>query len=182
MKKLLSIIISVIAVVSLCASFAVPAMAAVNVYSPEGEVITHSINDPTINGKDSTNVNAAQSSNDSNIIVFTYSGSGKLIGWNLIDKNGKAISLSNDSSIYKIVSQDGKTLTLQILDWSYFESPDGYTVNALVEGTSTQGGSVDKDDSSKAPETGAVSIALACAAATGAGVSILALSKKKDAE
>ena len=39
MKKLLSVIISVIAVVALTASFAVPAMAAVNVYSPEAVVI-----------------------------------------------------------------------------------------------------------------------------------------------
>lgn len=182
MKKLLSVIISVIAVVAVCASFAVPSMAAVNVYSPQGEAIVHKLNEPTVNGEPSTKISVAQSSEDSDIVTFTYSGTAKLLGWNLIDKNDKAIALSTSADSYKVVSQEGKTLTLEILDWSYFEAPDGYTVNALVEATSTQGGTVDKDDSSKAPETGAVSIALASVAAAGAGAAVLALSKKKDAE
>lgn len=181
MKKLLSVIISVIAVVAVCASFAIPSMAAVNVYSPEGEVIVHKLNDPTVNGEKSTKIGAAQSSTDSDIVTFTYSGTAKLLGWNLIDKDGKEIALSNSAESYKIVAQEGKILTLEILDWSYFEAPDGYTVNAIVETTST-GGDADKDDSSKAPETGAVSIALASVAAAGAGAAVLALSKKKDAE
>lgn len=181
MKKLLSVIISVIAVVAVCASFAIPSMAAINVYSPEGEVIVHRLNEPTVNGEKSTKIGAAQSSTDSDTFTFTFSGTEKLLGWNLIDKNGKKIALSDSDASYKIVAKEGKILTIKILDWTYFEAPDGYTVNALVEADST-GGTADKDDSSKAPETGAVSIALASVAAAGAGAAVLALSKKKDAE
>ena len=35
-KKLLAAVISVIAAISVCTAFAVPAMAAINVYSPQG--------------------------------------------------------------------------------------------------------------------------------------------------
>lgn len=181
MKKLLSMIISLIAVVSICTAFAVPAMAEINVYSPQAETIVHKANDPTVNKKPSNQVSGAQQSAGSDIITFTYSGSGKLLGWNLIDKDGNEIPLSNNAASYRIVSQEGKTLTLEILDWSYFESPDGYTVNAIIEGEgeSTTG---KKDNSSKAPNTGAASVAFASVAAAGAGAAILALSKKKDAE
>ena len=60
MKKLLSVIISVIAVAALTASFAVPAMAAVNVYSPEAVVIEHQANDPSVNKMPSNQVTGSQ--------------------------------------------------------------------------------------------------------------------------
>lgn len=182
MKKLISIIMSIVAVVAMSTAFAVPAMAAVNVYSPKGEAIVHQANSPLVNKQASVNVDGKQQSAGSNIITFTYSGKdGTLKGWNLIDKNGNTIELDKNSKAYRIVSQEGNTLTLEILDWSYFESPDGYTVNAVVEGASAQQpGS--KDDSSKSPSTGAVSVAFASVAAAGAGVAALTLLKKKDAE
>lgn len=187
MKKLMSVIISVIAAVSVCTAFAVPASAAINVYSPAGVAIVHSANDPLVNGAPSTQISGAQQDAGSNVLVFTYSGSGTLSGWNLIDSEGNAVSLSAVSAACRVVSQDGNTLIIEVLDWDAFESPDGYTVNALVEGESTTASTgetttVNKDDSSTSPSTGVVSIAFAAIGAAGAGAAILALSKKKDAE
>lgn len=190
MKKLISVLISVIAAVSVCAAFAVPASAAIHVYSPQGVAIMHSANDPLLNGQPTTQVSGAQVSAGSNQLVFTYSGTAMLSGWNLIDSNGNAIALSAVSDACRIVSQEGNTLTIEILDWDAFESPDGYTVNVLVEtegtegttsGQTTETTTVNKDDSATSPDTG-VSVAAAAVCAAGAGAAILALSKKKDAE
>ena len=184
MKKILSVLISVIAAVSVCAAFAVPVSAAIHVYSPQGVAIVHSANDPLLNGQPTTQVSGAQVSAGSNQLVFTYSGTAKLSGWNLIDKNGNAVALSDVSDVCRVVSQDGNTLTIEILDWSAFESPNGYTVNALAETegtTSSETTTVNKDDSATSPDTG-VSVAAAAVCAAGAGAAILALSKKKDAE
>lgn len=179
MRKLVSVLISIIAVFAVSTAFAVPAMAAINVYSPIGESIVHEANSPTVNGKPSNQISGSQVSNGSNQITYIYSGNGNFKGWELIDKNGNSIPLSNNNPSYKIINNNGKTLTLEILDWSYFESPDGYTVNAIVEDVAAEPSK--KDDSSKSPSTGAVSIALASMAAAGAGAAILAV-KKKDAE
>ncbi len=184
MKKLVSILISVIAAVSVCAAFAVPASAAIHVYSPQGVAIMHSANDPLLNGQPTTQVSGSQVSAGSNQLVFTYSGTATLSGWNLIDKDGNAVDFSAVSGACRIVSQEGNTLVIEILDWSAFESPDGYTINALaaVEGTTSgETTTVNKDDSATSPDTG-VSIAAAAVCAAGAGAAILALSKKKDAE
>lgn len=187
MKKLISVLISVIAAVSVCAAFAVPASAAIHVYSPQGVAIMHSANDPLLNGQPTTQVKGAQVSAGSNQLVFTYSGTAKLSGWNLIDSNGNAVAFSAVSDACKIVSQEGNTLTIEILDWAAFESPNGYTVNALAatEGTTagqaTETTTVNKDSSATSPDTG-VSVAAAAVCAAGAGAAILALSKKKDAE
>lgn len=183
MKKVISVLISVIAAVSVCAAFAVPASAAIHVYSPQGVAVVHTANDPLLNGKPTTQVSGSQVSAGSNQLVFTYSGTAALSGWNLIDKDGKAVDLSSVSSVCKVISQDGKTLVIEVLDWSAFESPDGYTVNALAAEGTTSGETttVDKDNSATSPDTG-VSVAAAAVCAAGAGAAILALTKKKDAE
>ncbi len=180
MKKLISVLISIVAVFAVSTAFAVPAMAAINVYSPIGETIVHEANEPTINKKPSNQIHGSQVSNGSNMITYVYSGSGEFLGWELVDKDGKSVPLSDSNPAYRIVSNQGKTLTLEILDWSYFETPDGYTVNAIVKSDSAANAG-NKNDSSKSPSTGAASIALASVAAAGAGAAILSL-KKKDAE
>lgn len=179
MKKLISVLISIVAVFAVSTAFAVPAMAAINVYSPIGETIVHEANEPTVNKGPSNQVTGAQVSNGSNMITYIYSGDKEFLGWELVDKDGKSIPLSENNPAYRIVSNQGKTLTLEILDWSYFEAPDGYTVNAIVKDASS--GTGNKNDSSKSPSTGAASIALASVAAAGAGAAILSL-KKRDAE
>lgn len=177
MKKLLSVVLSIIIAVCACSVMAIPAMA-FNVTSPGGTTI-HVVNDPLVNSKESNQVTGNPVKPGGNEVTFTYKGDGDFKGWELLDKNGNSIPLSNNDPSYRIVSNDGKTLTLEILDWDKWESPDGYTVNAIVVGSSSSG---DKDNSSKSPGTGAVSVAFASMAAAGAGVAILGLTKKRDAE
>ena len=74
-KKLLAAVISVIAAISVCTAFAVPAMAAISVYSPQGVAIICSINDPLVNKKPSNQLTGAQKEPGSKVITFTYSGS-----------------------------------------------------------------------------------------------------------
>lgn len=178
MKKLISVLISIIAVFAVSTAFAVPAMAAINVFSPVGEVIVYEVNSPTVNNKSSNSVKGSQVSNGSNQISYIYTGDGDFQGWELIDKNGNRIPISENDPAYRIIKNDGKNLVIEILDWSLFQSPDGYTVNAVVKGDSASG---TKNDSSKSPSTGAASVALASIAAAGAGAAIFAI-KKKDAE
>lgn len=191
MKKIISVLISVIAAFSVCATFAVPAMAEIHVYSPQGVAITHTINDPLVNGQPSTQISGSQVSAGSDQLVFTYSGSGDLSGWNLVDNDGNTIEFSEIASACTIVSQEGNTIVIQVSDWAAFESPNGYTVNAVVSETTTSGvttpgtttGSttVNKDNSATSPHTG-VSVTAAAVCAACAGAAILAISKKKNAE
>ena len=177
MKKLLSVVLSVIIAVCACTAFAVPALA-FSINSPGGRV-EHVVNDPLVNNRKSNQVNGNSVAPGSNVVTFTYTGDGDFKGWQLVDKNGNIIELSENDPSYRIVSNDGKTLTLEILDWDKWESPDGYTVSAVTAGEGTSG---DKDSGSKSPGTGAVSVAFASMAAAGAGVAILGLTKKRDAE
>ena len=66
MKKLISVLISIIAVFAVSTAFAVPAFAAVDVYSPQGTKIEHSVNDPKLNGGSSNQVTGASVSAGSN--------------------------------------------------------------------------------------------------------------------
>ena len=177
MKKLLSIVLSVIIAVCACTATAIPALA-ISVRSPGGTVV-HDANDPLVNSKKSNKVTGNSVKPGSNEITFTYTGDGTLKGWQIIDKDGNAVPVGNNDPSYRIVKQEGNTLVIEVLDWDKWESPDGYTVNALVEGETQEGSG---DSSSKSPGTGAVSIAFASMAAAGAGVAILGLTKKRDAE
>ncbi len=180
MKKLLSVILSIVVVAAMVCSFAVPAMASISVYSPSGSVIEHSVNDPMLNGHSSGKVNG-HSINGSNRLTFSYTGEGTVDSWEIVTKDGKTFSLKDSDGSYRIVEQSGNSVTIEVLDWSVWQSPDGYTVNAIVSGESTTP-STDKDSSSKSPSTGAVTLTFASIAAAGAGAAALTLLKKKDAE
>ena len=170
---------SVIAAASVCTAFAVPAMAAINVYSPQGVAIICSISDPLVNKKPSNQLTGTQNEPGSNVITFTYSGSSKLI-----NGAGQEVSLASLSDSCRIISQDGNKLVIEITNLDTFQAPDGYTVNANVEVKAGESESTTgkKDNSSKSPSTGAASIAAASVAAAGAGIAVVALAKKKDAE
>lgn len=180
MKKLISVLISIIAVFAVCTAFAVPAFAAVDVYSPQGTKIEHSVNDPKLNSSSSNQVTGASVSAGSNKITFSYTGSGTVDRWTVIDANGKVTEIDNNSPYYKVISNDGKTITIEVLDWSYFEGANAHTFNVITKDGASSNGT--KNDSSKSPSTGAVSVAFASMAVAGAGASILALTKKKNAE
>jgi ABC-type oligopeptide transport system substrate-binding subunit len=177
MKKILSVLLSVVIAVCAFSAVAMPAMA-FSVLSPGGRV-DHVVNDPLVNNRKSNQVSGHAVTPGENVITFTYSGDGDFKGWQIVDKNGNIINISENDPSYRIVSQDGKTLTIEVLDWSKWESPDGYTVTAVTAGGTTDG---DKDSGNKSPGTGAVSVAFASMAAAGAGVAILGLTKKRDAE
>ncbi len=181
MKKLLSVLLAVVIAACACTALAVPAMA-YSVNSPGGRTV-HVGNDPLVNNRKSNQVNPVVVATDDyqSTITFTYKGDGDLKGWQIIDKNGNAVAVGNNDPSYRIVSQDGNSITIEILDWDKWESPDGYTINAVVEneGTSDNG---DKDSGSTSPKTGVASVAFASMAAAGAGVAILGLTKKRDAE
>ena len=183
-KKLLAAVISVIAAISVCTAFAVPAMAAINVYSPQGVAIICSISDPLVNKKPSNQITGVQKEPGSKVITFTYSGSSKLLGWSFVNGAGQEVSLADLADSCKIISQDGNTLVIEITNLDTFQAPDGYTVNAKVEVKDGESESTTgkKDNSSKSPSTGAASIAAASVAAAGAGIAVIALAKKKDAE
>ena len=183
-KKLLAAVISVIAAASVCTAFAVPAMAAFNVYSPQGVAIICSISDPLVNKKPSNQLTGTQNEPGSNVITFTYSGSSKLINWSFVNGAGQEVSLASLSDSCRIISQDGNKLVIEITNLDTFQAPDGYTVNANVEVKAGESESTTgkKDNSSKSPSTGAASIAAASVAAAGAGIAVVALAKKKDAE
>ena len=132
-KKLLAAVISVIAAISVCTAFAVPAMVAISVYSPQGVAIICSINDPLVNKKPSNQLTGAQKEPGSKVITFTYSGSSKLLGWSFVNGAGQEVSLASLSDSRRIISQEGNTLVIEITNLDTFQAPDGYTVNANVE-------------------------------------------------
>lgn len=186
MKKLLSVILSIMMVAAISISFAVPAMAAdgISVYSPGGTEILHTMNVPKVNKAGSNQIKGASVANGSNQFTFTYTGTGTLTGWEILDKDGKAFPANGDSS-YKVISKEGNSITIEVLDWSLWETPDGYTINAVVTETTSSTGTTtpaDSNTSSTSPSTGVASVAFATVAAAGAGVAALALLKKKDAE
>ena len=157
MKKLVSILLAVVMVMAVAASSMV-AFAVDPVVSPtkkpEPTVITQ------VNGKPSKAVTYTKDSEDPYVYTFTYTGDGKLVGWEFPGMT--------EGKDYKIVKRDGNTITIELL-----HDPEGDIIaNAIVEeGTGTTPSS-DK----KSPKTGA---ALAGVAAMGAGAAILAISKKR---
>lgn len=180
MKKLLSVILSIVVLAAMVCSFAVPAMADISVYSPNGGAIEHSVNDPMLNGHSSGKVNG-HAINGTNRLTFSYTGEGSVENWEIVTKDGKKFSLKDSDGSYRIIEQNGNSVTIEVLDWSVWQSPNGYTVNAIVKGESNTP-STDKDSSSKSPSTGAVTLTFASIAAAGAGAAALTLLKKKDAE
>lgn len=165
MKKLVSAILSVIMVLSICCCACIPAMAAdVNVISPGAvdyvEVVVK------VNGKESVDVVFERNSEDQNEVTFTYNGTGNVTEW----KFEPAV----DGTNVTIVKQEGNTITVKVNGVSV----DKIVANAIV--ADADSGKQPTDDS-KSPSTGAV--ATTGLVVAGAGVAVLSLLKKKnDAE
>lgn len=194
-KKLVSVIISLIAAFALTVSLAMPALAAIIVYSPAG-VYYYTIPDPLLNEEDSNQVSGSASGNtDDGTLTFTYTGDDEFDRWTLIDSDGNIYELEEDSEYYEIVSisDDGTVVTIKVLDWEYFED-NGITGNAItVESEETTEAEEEEeeeettvassDTSSTSPSTGGVSaVAVATVAAVGAGAVIVAMKKKSEEE
>lgn len=168
MKKFISVVLSMIMAVSVCAVSVIPAMAD-TVLSPSNTTKRTTVN-VEVNGSTSDDVSYERDPENDKEITFTYDGDGKLIGWEFPGLE--------EGVDYEIISQEGNSITIRLL-----EDLDSVTANAIVEfdGKTTKA-TTKKSDKSKSPATGVVTgSGLAVA---GAGVAILAALKKKsdDAE
>lgn len=177
MKKLISVIMSVIMAASVCSVAVIPAMAAKSVASPGKTTQTVEVN-VEVNGSTTNDVIYDKDNDDPSVITFTYTGDGDITGWEF-----PGMELGVD---YNIISEsdDHKTITIQLIkdeDGNYVY--DGVvTAKAIVDDTTAPTKqNTNKDKDSTSPKTGAVSAA--GIAIAGAGVAILtALKKKKDEE
>lgn len=160
MKKLVSVILAIVMVIAVAATSLVAFAAVDPVVSPtkkpEPTVVTE------VNGKPSKAVTYTKDSDEPYVYTFTYTGNGKLIGWEFRSGNKKL----EEGKDYKVIKRDGNSITIELLT-----EQDEVIANAIVE-EAVASPSSDK----KSPKTGA---ALAGVAAMGAGAAILAISKKR---
>lgn len=188
MKKLLSIILSAIMAVSMCTAFALPVLAA-DVKSPTAATLQNDKATVTVNGENKQGVVYSPSSTNPNEITFKYDGDGTLTGW---ENNLAALGLVEGTDFKLAQNADG-SLTITFISQNAVTQWNAgkVSVNALVdfeEETSEEvieeeEETTKKNDSSKSPSTGASTAVLAGSiAAAGAGIAVLAASKKRDAE
>lgn len=166
MKKILSIVLSMLMAASVMTISVAPAMA--KTYSSQETTTAARKITTQVNGKGSNDITYKVDENDKDKITFTYTGDGDLTGWDFGDLV--------EGTDYTIISEDGNTIVVQ-LD----SSVGGVTVSADVDGLSAdEDPSVKPDDTNKSPKTGA---SLAGVAVAGAGLAmLLGLKKKDDAE
>lgn len=167
MKKLISIILSVMMVLSLGALSVMPVMAAT--VSSE-EPVNPGIVSGQVNGQNSNDVTFVISPANPMEYTFTYGGNYEFLGWEF---NGL------ETGDYNVVSENGKTITIQLTASGANKS---FVANAKVNvpttpTTPTTPSTGDKDTSGKSPSTG---VAIGGIAVAGAGVAMLAALKKRD--
>lgn len=167
MKKILSIMLSIVMAVSVCAVATIPAMA-VTVNS-KNDITQPSNIKVEVNGGTTTDVTFKEDTTDPSKITFTYDGKGKLEGW---DFSGLV-----KGTDYDIVSQDANSITIVLLNGKTAKDI-AVTANATVamDEETTKKKVKDKDKGSKSPKTGAT---MGGALVAGAGVAMLAALKKK---
>lgn len=191
MKKLLSIILSAIMAVSMCTAFALPVLAA-DVKSPTAVTLQTDKVTVTVNGENKQGVVYSPSSTNQNEITFKYNGEGALTGW---ENNFAALGLVAGTDYTLVQNADGSvTITFisqnAITQWNagkvsvnaLVDFPEETTEEELIEEEEEEE-TTKKNASSKSPSTGASTAVLACSiAVAGAGIAVLAASKKRDAE
>lgn len=171
MKKIISLVLSLVMAISVGAMATIPAMAK-DVVSPHSTTKAVDIS-TKVNGSTSKDITFNRDKNDENVITFTYNGNGNLTGWEFPGmKEGKD---------YVVTSEEGNSITIELIN-----GYDGKVVaNALVDnGSETTKGNKETtkktDKKSTSPKTGAVSAA--GIAVAGAGVAMLAALKKKSSD
>ena len=162
MTKLISVLLSVVMLVSVSA-LSINAFADV-----QSQQTTKSSSKVTVevNGNTSKDVTYQTDPNDPATITFTYNGDGTLEGWEF---DGMVEGVD-----YQVISEDGNSITIELLNG--FEGD--IDANALVdkdsEGTKGNG-------KGKSPKTGAATATGLAAAGAGAAI-LLAMRKREDAE
>lgn len=171
MKKIISLVLSLVMAISVGAMATIPAMAK-DVVSPHSTTKAVDIS-TKVNGSTSKDITFNRDKNDENVITFTYNGNGNLTGWEFPGmKEGKD---------YVVTSEEGNSITIELIN-----GYDGNVVaNALVDnGSETTKSNKETtkktDKKSTSPKTGAVSAA--GIAVAGAGVAMLAALKKKSSD
>lgn len=193
MKKIISLVIAAMMAVSMFA-VTVPAMAA-NVSSPTAATLQEGKAQTTVNGETRQGVTYSVNAQTKKSVTFTYNGEGTFKSWT---DNLSALGLAEGTDYTKVLNADGsQTITFisqkAITSWNN----GSVVVNAVVEfaDDTTQATEKDttkatkatkatepkKNSSSKSPATGASSAVMAGAiAAAGAGIAVLAATKKKE--
>lgn len=210
MKKLVSILLSVVMVVALGFSTSVVAMAEDDVLLYENQETTMAEDDVllygsqettrrvikpsvTVNGNTTNDVSIDYDEADPNKITFTYDGTANLVGWEFYDAEGNLLVEGED---YEVI-YDGDQAIVTVIN----DEITAIVANAIVEEesttpsettttpgeTTTTPGETTTETTTKpnkgpeSPDTGAV--AGTGLAVAGAGVAILAaLKRKHDAE
>ena len=161
MKKIISVILSVLMAFSACTLTAFTATA--TVVSPGEETTVIEIS-TTVNNNVSTQITFERDSENPYKITFTYTGNGVLEGWSFIPED------------VKVLSQKGNSVTI-LVDASVKK----VIANAIVKDATVPETTVPSQGESTSPSTGAM--AFTSIAVAGAGVAALAILKKKnDAE
>lgn len=177
MKKIISIVISIVMIVSM-GVLTIPVFAAdeTPVVGSQETVTTPNHNNiiPQVNGKDDKDVTWEWISDNPKQIKVTYNGDGELEGWDFGDLvEGKD---------YKVISRDGNSITIELLtDYNGDIVANAHvkeTTSTVETTTSSSSSSTSTNTSSTSPKTGAA--AAAGIAAMGAGVAILTALKKKE--
>lgn len=173
MKKLLSIVLASMLAFSAVSMTTISAFAeSATVASPEKTTIAVD-KIGQVNGQNSDDVTYTVDPTDPTKITFTYTGDGTMNSWEF-----PGLTEGKD---YVIISEDGNSITIQLLN----NNASKVIANAIVdfdeEETPTEKTTAKKSKSNESPDTGA-SVAAGIALA-GAGAAVLvALKKKQDAE
>lgn len=168
MKKILSLVLSVMMIFAVGVGSTTIALAATTVKSPSHTDITRPVK-VEVNGNSSKDVTYDVDKKNPNKFKFSYDGDGKLIGWEF---PGMIEGVD-----YDIISEDGNTITILVHD-SYTGT---VTANAIVEKDETTTKKPNQNGNPTSPETGV--FAATGLGVAGAGAAILvALKKKNDAE
>lgn len=173
MKKLISVLLSIMMIVAVGAMSVVPAMAA------NSSNITVGSGDQTftasgaVNGQPTTSdVTIKVSDSDSYEVRFDYVGKEEFLRWEIVGL---------EEGEYTIVKKEGTTLIIKV-NPSVAESKREFTANAITKksansGSTTKPSTGNTDKSGTSPSTGA---SVAGVAVAGAGVALLTALKKKD--
>lgn len=173
MKKLVSVLLSIMMIVAVGAMSVVPAMAA------NSSNITVGSGDQTftasgaVNGQPTTSdVTIKVSDSDSYEVRFDYVGKDEFLRWEIVGL---------EEGEYTIVKKEGTTLIIKV-NPSVAESKREFTANAITKksansGSTTKPSTGNTDKSGTSPSTGA---SVAGVAVAGAGVALLTALKKKD--
>ncbi len=169
MKKLVSVLLSIMMVVAVGAMSVVPAMAATSSNITVGSGDQTFTASGAVNGQLTTSdVTIKVSDSDSYEVRFDYVGKDEFIGWEIIGL---------EEGEYTIVKKEGTTLIIKV-DPSVAATKREFTANAITKKSANSGSTTgNTDKSGTSPSTGA---SVAGVAVAGAGVALLTALKKKD--